>query len=68
MIVSEFSVFVPTRVSVPPPLMVMLEVGAIWPALVTMTSAVFVAEFTPLMTTSPFRITMPDWPFRFVVP
>ena len=48
--------------------MVMLEVGAIWPALVTMTSAVFVAEFTPLMTTSPFRITMPDWPFRFVVP
>ena len=68
LIVSEFSVFVPTRVSVPPPLMVTFEVGTIWPELVTMTSAVFVPELTPLMTTSPFRITMPDWPIRFVVP
>ena len=66
--VIEFSVFVPVIVSVPPPLMVMFDVGAIWPAFVAMVRAVFVPELTPLMTMSPGMITMPEAPDRVVVP
>jgi hypothetical protein len=63
-----FRVFVPVRVSVPPPLIVTVDAAAIWPELVTMVSTVFVAELTPLITMSPGITTLPAAPLRFVVP
>ena len=62
------STFVPTRVRLPPPSRVTFAVGEIWPALVTMVTALLVAEASPVMTRSPGTAMMPAGAVSWSVP
>ena len=66
--VSEASVLLPARLSVPPPMRLTLEAGLIWPSLVTIETVELVAEARPLITRLPGMTRKPAEALRLSVP
>ena len=66
--VRPLRVLVPTKVRLPPPRRVTFAVAAIWPALVTIVTALLVPDASPVMTRSPGTAMMPAGAVRLSVP